>query len=97
VLLYGAFSGGVVSLTPSVIVGLSPDMGRVGTRMGMSFIISGLAILVGTPIAGAILGTEEDPEWLGTILYAAFGLLVATLFFLMARFLLYKRKGGLKA
>jgi MFS family permease len=97
VLLYGAFSGGVVSLTPSVIVGLSPDMGRVGTRMGMSFIISGLAILVGTPIAGAILGTEENPEWLGTILYAAFGLLVATAFFLMARLLLYKRSGGLKA
>jgi MFS family permease len=97
VLLYGAFSGGVVSLTPSVIVGLSPDMSRVGTRMGMSFIISGIAILVGTPIAGAILGTEENPEWLGTILYAAFGLLVATAFFLMARFLLYKRSGGLKA
>ncbi|KAJ4297310.1 hypothetical protein N0V88_004228 [Collariella sp. IMI 366227] len=96
VLLYGAFSGGVVSLTPSVIVNLSPDMGRVGARMGMSFVVSGLAILVGTPIAGAILGGEEDPEWLGTMLYSAFGLLVATSLYSVTRFLLYRQKGGMK-
>ncbi|KAL2127318.1 hypothetical protein VTI74DRAFT_10931 [Chaetomium olivicolor] len=97
VLLYGAFSGGVVSLTPSVIVSLAPDMGRVGARMGMSFVISGLAILVGTPIAGAILGDEEKPEWVGTMLYSAFGLLVATSLYSVTRFLLYRRKGELKA
>ncbi|KAK4152525.1 major facilitator superfamily domain-containing protein [Chaetomidium leptoderma] len=97
VLLYGAFSGGVVSLTPSVIVGLSPDMGRVGARMGMSFVVSGAAILVGTPIAGAILGNEENPQWLGTILYAAFGLVVATLFYSVSRFLMYRQKGDWKA
>jgi MFS family permease len=98
VLLYGAFSGGVVSLTPSVIVGLSPDMGRVGARMGMSFVVSGIAILVGTPIAGAILGSRgREPQWLGTILYAAFGLLVATSLYCASRFLLYKRKGDWKA
>ncbi|KAL2255882.1 hypothetical protein VTK26DRAFT_2548 [Humicola hyalothermophila] len=92
VLLYGAFSGGVVSLVPSVLVSLSPDMGRVGARMGMSFVVSGVAILVGTPIAGAILGDEGDPEWLGTILYAAFGLLVATTLYSTSRFLLYKKE-----
>lgn len=96
VLLYGAFSGGVVSLTPSVLVSLSPDMGRVGARMGMSFVVSGVAILVGTPIAGAILGNEGDPEWLGTILYAAFGLVVATGLYSTSRLLLYRRKGAWK-
>lgn len=96
-LLYGAFSGGVVSIVPSVIVGLSPDMGRVGTRMGMSFVVSGVAILTGTPIAGAILGGEEDAEWLGTILYSAFGLLVAALLYATSRVLLYRQKGGWKA
>lgn len=97
VLLYGAFSGGVVSLTPSVIVGLAPDMSRVGARMGMSFLVFGIAILVGTPIAGAILGDQHNPEWLGMILYAAFGLLIATVLFAASRLLLYRRKGGLKA
>lgn len=96
VFLYGAFSGGVVSLTPSVLVGLSPDMGRVGARMGMSFMALSLAILVGTPIAGAILGEQEDPEWTGTILYSAFALLVATLLYSMSRFLLYRRKPSWK-
>ncbi|KAK4129181.1 MFS general substrate transporter [Parathielavia appendiculata] len=96
-LLFGAFSGGVVSLTPSVLVGLSPDMGRMGARMGLAFVISGIAILVGTPIAGAILGTEESPQWLGTMLYAAFGLLVATVFYSASRILLYARSGNLKA
>ena len=97
VVLYGAFSGGVVSITPSVIVGLSPDMARVGARMGMSFVVSGVAILVGTPIAGAILGEEEHPRWTGTILYSAFGLIVATALFSAARFALYRRNGKLKA
>jgi MFS family permease len=97
VILYGAFSGGVVSITPSVIVGLSPDMSRLGARMGMTFVVSGIAILVGTPIAGAILGSEEHPRWLGTILYSAFGLLLATALFVAARFALYKRNGKLKA
>jgi MFS family permease len=97
VLLYGALSGGVVSLVPSVIVGLSPDMGRVGARMGMCFVVSGVAILVGTPIAGAILGTEENPQWVGTILYSAFGLLVATGLYSLSRLLLYKQRGGLRA
>jgi MFS family permease len=95
-LLYGAFSGGVVSLTPSVYVALAPDMGRTGARMGLGFVISGISILVGTPIGGAILGNEEDPEWLGTMLYAAFGLLVATLCFLAARIFQYRRTGSLK-
>ncbi|KAL2154662.1 hypothetical protein VTH82DRAFT_3338 [Thermothelomyces myriococcoides] len=97
VLLYGIFSGGVVSLMPSVIVGLSPDMGRVGARMGMGFLVMGIAVLVGTPIAGAILGSEENPDWLGTRLYSAFGLLGATALFCTSRILVFRRKGGWKA
>ncbi|KAK4116840.1 MFS general substrate transporter [Canariomyces notabilis] len=95
--LYGGFSGGVVSIIPSVMVTLSPDMGRVGTRMGMAFLVSGVAILTGTPIAGAILGEESDPDWLGTILYSAFALLVATLLYMTSRALLYKKNGKCKA
>ncbi|KAK4193261.1 putative transporter [Podospora australis] len=94
VLLYGAFSGGVVSLTPSVLAELSPDLRQLGTRMGMGFLISGMAILVGTPIAGAILGNEKNPRWTGTILYAAVGLLVATMLHSTTRYALYRKKGS---
>jgi len=92
-LLYGGFSGGVVSLTPSVILQISPDPSRVGTRLGMSFLSTGTAVLIGTPIAGAILGGYSNAEWLGVMSYGAAGLLLATCLYSTSRFLLYKRNG----
>ncbi|KAK0656870.1 major facilitator superfamily domain-containing protein [Cercophora newfieldiana] len=95
-LLYGALSGGVVSLTPTVIVALSPDMSRVGVRMGMGFVVTGTSLLIGTPIAGAIVKGYTDANWKGTIAYGAAGLFVATVLYATARFLVFKRQGGLK-
>ncbi|KAK7743506.1 hypothetical protein SLS53_004040 [Cytospora paraplurivora] len=96
-LLYGGFSGGIVSVTPSAILSLSPNIGNVGTRMGMTFTLTGIAILVGTPIAGAILGGFSETEWLGVIGYSAAGLTVGVLLYLAARVALYKRNGKMVA
>ncbi|KAL1870544.1 hypothetical protein VTK73DRAFT_2583 [Phialemonium thermophilum] len=96
-ILYGGFSGGLVSLAPSVIVSLSPHLGLVGVRMGMTFLLAGVSVLVGTPIAGAILGGFSEKEWQGTIGYCAAGLTLGTLLNAIARFVVYRRKGGLKA
>ncbi|KAI0881348.1 MFS general substrate transporter [Annulohypoxylon maeteangense] len=75
--LFGFFNGGVTSLPPSAIVSLTPDMSRLGTRMGMLFAVVGVAVLVGTPIAGAILRDPEDAgRWKGLIGFAA-----ATMFY----------------
>ncbi|KAI1414173.1 MFS general substrate transporter [Hypoxylon sp. FL1857] len=75
-LLFGFFNGGVTSLPPSAIVSLTPDMSRLGTRMGMLFAFIGIAVLVGTPIAGAILkDVNDDGAWKGLIAFSA-----ATLF-----------------
>ncbi|KUI61503.1 Riboflavin transporter MCH5 [Cytospora mali] len=93
VLLYGAFSGGIVSVTPSAILSLSPNMGLVGTWMGMTFTLTGVAILVGTPIAGAILGGFTETEWLGVIGYSAGGLTVGVVLYVASRVVLYKRNG----
>lgn len=95
-LLYGVLSGGVVSLTPSVIVGLSPDMSQVGVRMGMAFVVAGTSLLIGTPIAGVIVNGYSDANWKGTISYGAAGLLVATILYAATRFLVFKRHGGLR-
>lgn len=57
--LYGFFSGSFVSLPASVIVNLSPSMGVVGTWMGMVFTVAGIGLLIGSPIAGAILGPGD--------------------------------------
>ncbi|KAI9730843.1 MAG: hypothetical protein M1834_005561 [Cirrosporium novae-zelandiae] len=58
-ILYGFFSGTMVSLPPTTIVSLSPNLGVVGTRTGMSTSCAGLGLLVGTPVAGAILGQSR--------------------------------------
>jgi len=57
-ILYGFFSGAIVSLPPAIVVMLSPDMSIVGTRMGMCFSFAGFGLLIGNPIAGVILNSK---------------------------------------
>ena len=52
---YGFFSGAFVSLLPPTIAALTPDMTVVGTWMGMSLFIGAFGLLIGNPIAGALL------------------------------------------
>jgi MFS family permease len=54
-ILYGFFSGAVVSLPPTALVTICPDLSKIGTRLGMSFSFAGFGLLVGNPIAGALL------------------------------------------
>lgn len=58
---YGFCSGTFVSLQAAMVAHLVPDMGWMGTWMGMCAFVSGIALLVGTPVAGVILGSG----WLG--------------------------------
>ncbi|KAM7194060.1 putative major facilitator superfamily transporter protein [Naviculisporaceae sp. PSN 640] len=95
-LLYGASSGGVVSLCPSVLFTLTKDMRLLGTRMGMNFLALGFSIMVGTPIAGAILGGYSEAEWLGMMGYSAAALVVAIGLFIGARLAAYKNDKSLK-
>ncbi|KAJ4349884.1 uncharacterized protein N0V89_008503 [Didymosphaeria variabile] len=53
---YGFFSGTFVSLPPTIIVHLSlKERGKIGTRLGQSFAVVAVGLLVGTPCGGAIL------------------------------------------
>lgn len=53
---YGFFSGTFVSLPPTIIVHLSlNERGKIGTRLGQSFAVVAVGLLIGTPIGGAIL------------------------------------------
>ena len=54
-LLYGFFSGAFVSIQGPTCVSLCPDLSLVGTRMGIALGFSGLGLLIGSPVAGAIL------------------------------------------
>lgn len=81
-ILYGFFSGTFVSLPPTTVVSLSPDMGVVGVRMGMSFSLAGLGLLIGNPVAGAILGSGS---WVGVQAFCGASVLLAALSCVIAR------------
>jgi MFS family permease len=93
--VYGFFSGGVVALATVVITSITPDLGRLGTRLGMVNIIKGVASLVGPPISGAILGSTG--KYLGIQLFAALGLMLTTLFSVALRMVLVREESTLPA
>ncbi|KAF2500643.1 MFS general substrate transporter [Lophium mytilinum] len=74
VLLYGLFSGSMVSLPPTMIVRLSlQHRGKIGTRMGMCFSCVAVGLLIGAPIGGVILDAHGfDSVWIfgGVLLIA---------------------------
>ena len=53
--LYGACSGLILSLMPTGFPSMVMDMKKIGTNLGMAFMIDSIGVLIGTPISGAIL------------------------------------------
>ncbi|KAK9318126.1 major facilitator superfamily domain-containing protein [Lipomyces starkeyi] len=82
-IFYGFFSGAFVSLPPPVLTCLCPDLRMIGTRMGMSFAISGLGLLIGTPIAGALLKTPA--QYTATALFCGCCVAVASVLIIVVR------------
>ncbi|KAJ4334815.1 hypothetical protein N0V95_009073 [Ascochyta clinopodiicola] len=78
---YGFFSGSFVSLPPTIIVRLSQDKReKIGTRLGQSFAIVAVGVLIGTPIGGAILDHRGfDALWTfgGCLLFGSAVVLMA--------------------
>ena len=94
-LLYGFFSGAFVSLPPTAIVGLSPNIHVVGTRMGMCFALTSFGILIGTPVSGVILGNGDS--WTGTQAFAGSAVFFALMSLVIARVAKHGHKLAVKA
>jgi MFS family permease len=82
-LLYGFFSGIFVSLPPVALITLSPDLRKLGTRMGQSFFTSAFGLLVGAPVSGAIL--SKTGSFLGLQLFSGCAIIVAAVLLGAAR------------
>ncbi|KAM0420394.1 hypothetical protein ACHAPT_011814 [Fusarium lateritium] len=83
--LFGFFSGTFVSLIPPLLVSISTDRTLIATRMGMSFTISAIGLLIGSPIAGVILGHDSYCDvWV----YSGVLVLVGSMGILLARLML---------
>ncbi|KAJ5924058.1 MFS general substrate transporter [Penicillium verhagenii] len=93
--LYGYASGAIVSLPPTIIARLSPDMATVGTRMGMCFTFAGTGLLIGNPIAGALLDLEDAMFWKAQ-LFTAIMVVTGSAFFVMVRLMKLRQDDGWK-
>ncbi|KAF3402236.1 Riboflavin transporter MCH5 [Talaromyces pinophilus] len=86
---YSFFSGGLMALPPSVLVALSPNLAQIGVRVGMALSVSSLGVLIGSPIAGAILSSQSRSngpdvpgalDYTGTLAFTGVVLLVCGVF-----------------
>ncbi|KAI0888848.1 major facilitator superfamily domain-containing protein [Annulohypoxylon maeteangense] len=75
IVLYGFMAGAFMGLPAASIVSFCPDKSKIGTRLGMTLAFIGFGMLVSNPIAGAILGDDED--WVGLVVWCG-ALLVAS-------------------
>lgn len=80
--LYGIGSGSYVGLPAAAVASITPDLRHVGTRIGTCFVFGAIGILVGTPIAGALVRLSTKSYWeaqvfCGAVVLAAVGALVA--------------------
>ncbi|KAJ5646157.1 hypothetical protein N7490_002529 [Penicillium lividum] len=93
--LYGYVSGAIVSLPPTIITRLSPNMATVGARMGMCFTFAGTGLLIGNPIAGALLDLQDAIFWKAQ-LFTAVMVVTGSAFFIGVRLIKWKQGDGWK-
>ncbi|KAI0401425.1 MFS transporter, MCP family, solute carrier family 16, member 10 [Xylaria palmicola] len=88
--LYGYFSGALISLPPSIFPVLCPDPGTLGSRMGLSWTSSAVSFLVGAPVGGALIDIQTA-KFIGLQIWSGATLLVGALF-LVALWIMLARK-----
>lgn len=69
--IYGFAGGGLLALPLSVMAKLTKDKARLGARMGVFFVSEAIGVVVGTPIAGAVVGkSSQGGDWNGVRIWA---------------------------
>ena len=89
-ILYGFFTGAVVSLPPTVVAKLVPDHQRLATWMGMNLSFVGFGLLIGSPIAGALINVQEE-QFTNGFLFAASTLMASCIIIVVVALLVLKR------
>jgi predicted MFS family arabinose efflux permease len=81
-IMYGFASGGFVSLQAPTVAHMCPELENVGTWLGMVAFVSGLGILIGSPVSGVILA---HGSWTGLKCLSGAFTLIGIAFILAAR------------
>ncbi|KAI5467238.1 major facilitator superfamily domain-containing protein [Mariannaea sp. PMI_226] len=83
---YGFFSGSLVAVAPVVLTSFTKDLSLLGTRLGMVAFLKGFGSLIGSPIAGAILG--DSKHYLGVQLFSGLCFTMTLVFMVGLRIIL---------
>lgn len=93
--LYAITSGAFLAMPPAAVASLTPDLSRFGARMGVVLAFMSLGSLVGNPVSGAIIQSQNGGSyyagakiWAGSMLIGG-GALIWT-----SRMILSTRKGA---
>ncbi|PFH55951.1 hypothetical protein XA68_17331 [Ophiocordyceps unilateralis] len=81
--LFGLFSAGLVPLGSACVAQTTPDMGRLGLRIGVMMAISSIGALAGGPISGLL--RESPGGWPAVHLFSASLSLLGALLLLAVR------------
>lgn len=82
--IYGFFASAIQSLFVASLAGLTNDLSKLGTRMGMVFSVVAFACLTGSPIAGALI-QAADGTYLGAQIWGATAMLLGAASLTVAR------------
>lgn len=89
----GFFSGALIPLPPSIFPVVCPDPKVLGTRLGMAQAVGATASLIGSPIAGALVG-DDGRHYIGLQLFSGLVMMVGTLFQICLWLNLAKKRNG---
>lgn len=81
---YGLSAAGIQSLFPATLSTLTTDLKKTGVRMGMVLSVVGIAALIGSPIAGALV-QEDNGEYLYAQMFMGSAIIAGSITLVTAR------------
>lgn len=96
IVVYGFAGGGLLALPLSVMAKLTKDHSKLGARMGVFFVSEAIGVVVGTPIAGAIVGkSSEGGNWNGVRIWGGTMIFAGGVVICGSRYVVSKQEGKL--
>ncbi|KIM82773.1 hypothetical protein PILCRDRAFT_70181 [Piloderma croceum F 1598] len=75
-IIYGFFSGAVLSLAAPLMASFASNDSDIGTRIGVAYFVNSFTFLTGPPISGTLLGSQinwDKPAIFGGVHFIFFG------------------------
>lgn len=93
---WGFISSAIVAMPGAIVPGLAPSVTVIGTRTGMLWTAVAIGMLIGSPIAGALIENGSGQiNWWRVQLFAGICMTVSSFFFVYPTIYVRKKKSGL--